>query len=155
MGLPEFRKSKYDLLKPGKYTFRITEEPAKKRFGKAIGIILKFTAIDEFGEPKDSSCLIWPWDEEYRTLKDEIIKSDEESDWVGKSFLGEIVVGPHPTKDDQEVQNIVNIKPFPVAGGSVTKEKEPVDTTCPPEEEEDPGPIEKEFPKEDDDDVPF
>lgn len=156
MTLPEHSEGKYPLLKPGKYTFRITDPPEKRRYGKATGIIIKFTAINEFGEPKDSSILLFPFPDRetgyqaYRILKDEIIKSSEEADWVGKSFLGEIEIGPHPTKDKQEVQRIVNIKPFPKADGPITK-----DTTPPPEEEEgDPGP-ETEFPKEKDDEAPF
>lgn len=154
--LPNYKKNKYDLLKPGKYTFRITEQPEQRRFGptKRVGIILSFSAINEFGEMEESSCLIWPGDVEYRILKDEIIKSSEEADWVGKSFLGEIEIGPHPTKDDREMQKIVNVQPFPKADGPLaTKEEEPVDTTPPPEEPGDPGPKDP-YPKEDDDDAP-
>lgn len=154
MALPKYQKSKYDLLKPGKYTFRITEQPEQRRFGptKRVGIILKFTAINEFGDMEESSCLIWPGDVEYRILKDEIIKSDEEADWLGKSFLGEIEVGPHPTKENREMQKIVNIKPFPKADGLLGTK----DTTPPPEEEEDPGPSEEEdpYPKKNDEDEP-
>lgn len=149
MTLPEHSEGRFPLLKPGKYTFRITEQPEMHRYGKATGIIIKFTAIDEFAEGKESSILMFPFPDRetgycaYRILKDEIIKSDEEADWVGKSFLGEIEIGPHPTKDNQQQQKIVNIKPFPVAGGTLaTKEEEVLDSTSvpPPEEEEDPGP---------------
>ena len=149
MALPKYQKSKYDLLKPGKYTFRITEQPEQRRFGptKRVGIILKFTAINEFGDMEESSCLIWPGDVEYRILKDEIIKSDEEADWLGKSFLGEIEVGPHPTKENREMQKIVNIQPF---GDQPVK-----DTTPPPEEEEgDLGAEEDPYPKEKDEEEP-
>ena len=161
MTLPEHSEGKYPLLKPGKYTFRITDEPEKRRYGKATGIILKFTAINEFGEAKDSSILLFPFPDRetgyspYRILKDEIIKSNEESDWVGKSFLGEIEIGPHPTKDNQEQQKIVNIEPFPTKETPVEEE---IDTTPPPEEKGDPGPGEEEdpYPKEDDDgEAPF
>ena len=155
--LPAYKKNKYDLLKPGKYTFRITEQPEQRRFGptKRIGIIIKFTAINEFGDMEESSCLIWPGDVDYRVLKDEIIKSDEEAEWVGKSFLGEIEVGPHPTKENKEMQKIVNITPFPKGKGSLATEEEEVldSTSVPPEEETgDPGP---EDPGKDDEDIPF
>ena len=156
--LPAYKKGKYDLLKPGKYTFRITEQPEQRRFGptKRVGIILSFNAINEFGDMEENSCLIWPGDEEYRILKDEIIKSDDEVNWVGKSFLGEIEVGPHPTKENREMQKIVNVKPFLVADGPLTaKEEEPVDTTPPLEEEEDPGLGDPLPEPEEDDDVPF
>lgn len=155
MTLPEVSEGKYPLLKPGKYTFRITDPPEMRRYGKATGIIIKFTAINEFGEAKDNSVLVFPFPDRetgysaYRILKDEIIKSDEEADWVGRSFLGEIEIGPHPTKEGQEQQKIVNIKPFPKAGGPITG-----DDPRPPEEEDDPGP-ETEFPKEKDDEAPF
>lgn len=160
MTLPDHSEGKYPLLKPGKYTFRITDPPEMHRYGQATGIIIKFNAINEFGEAKDNSVLMFPFPDRetgyqaYRILKDEIIKSNEETDWVGKSFLGEIEIGPHPTKENQQQQKIVNIKPFPKADGPVAKEEEPVDTTPPPEEKDDPGP-ETEFPKEDDDEVPF
>ena len=156
MTLPDHSEGKYPLLKPGKYTFRITDLPEKRKYGQATGIIIKFTAINEFGEAKDSSILLFPFPDRetgycaYKILKDEIIKSNEEVDWVGKSFLGEIEIGPHPTKDNQQQQKIVNIRPFPKATGPIGEE----DTTPPPEDEDDPGP-EEEFPKEEDDDVPF
>jgi hypothetical protein len=156
MTLPEVSEGKYPLLKPGKYTFRITDPPEMRRYGKATGIIIKFTAINEFGEAKDNSVLMFPFPDRetgysaYRILKDEIIKSDEEADWVGRSFLGEIEIGPHPTKEGQEQQKIVNIRPFPKADGPITK-----DTTPPPEEEDDPGPEEEDpYPKEKDDSEP-
>jgi hypothetical protein len=57
MTLPEVSEGKYPLLKPGKYTFRITDPPEMRRYGKATGIIIKFTAINEFGEAKDNSVL--------------------------------------------------------------------------------------------------
>jgi len=141
MTLPDNSEGGFALLKPGKYTFRITDPPEKRRFGEATGIIVKFSAIDEFGEAKDGSVLIFPFPDRetgyhpYKILKDEIIKSNEEIDWVGKSFLGEIEVGPHPTKPNRQVQKIVNIQPF---GDQPVK-----DTTPPPEEEEDPGPEEE------------
>jgi len=147
MTLPDHSEGRFPLLKPGKYTFRITDPPEQRKYGKATGIIIKFTAINEFGEAKDSSILMFPFPDRetgyqaYRILKDEIIKSKEEVDWVGKSFLGEIEIGPHPTKDNQEQQKIVNIQPFPVADGPLSaKEEEPIDTTPPPEEKDDPGP---------------
>ena len=180
--LPDYKKSKYDLLKPGKYTFRITDPPEQRRFGptKRVGIIMKFAAINEFGDMEESSCLIWPGDEEYRILKDEIIQSSEETDWVGKSFLGEIEIGPHPTKPGKKMQKIVNIQPFPKARAKLGAEEheEVEDTTVtPPLEEEDerqkeenaqeptkedkPSPKDeieqnkKKCPKEDDDSAPF
>lgn len=152
MTLPDHSEGKYDLLKPGKYTFRITDLPEKRKYGKATGIILKFTAINEFGEAKDNSILLFPFPDRetgysaYRILKDKIIKSNEESDWVGKTFLGEIEISPHPTKENRQQQKIVNIQPF---GDQPVK-----DTTPPPEEEEDPGPSEEEDPGKDED-APF
>ena len=159
MTLPDHSEGKYALLKPGKYTFRITDPPEQRKYGKATGIIIKFTAINEFGEAKDSSILMFPFPDRetgycaYRILKDEIIESNEEADWVGRSFIGEIEIGPHPTKDNQEQQKIVNIQPFPKADGPVATE----DTTPPPEEPDDPGPEEEDpYPKEkDDSDPPF
>lgn len=149
MTLPAFRGN---LIKEGSYSLRITEEPEKRRFGKATGIIVKFSAVSsKDGTMHEGSDLIFPWEERYRTLKDEIIKSDEESDWVGRAFIADIVHGPHPTKPDQIKYSIQNIEPFPT--------KETKDTTPPPEEEEgDPGPGEEEdpYPKEkDDSDPPF
>lgn len=188
MTLPEHSEGKYPLLKPGKYTFRITDPPEMRRYGKATGIIIKFSAINEFGEGKDNSVLMFPFPDRktgycaYRILKDEIIKSSEEADWVGRSFMGEIEIGPHPTKNNQQQQKIVNIQPFPKADGSLAEKEQPEpepepeveDTTVTPplEEEGDPGPEEKDAPpkedekdeieqnkkncpKEDDDEAPF
>jgi len=160
MTLPDHSEGKYALLKPGKYTFRITDPPEKRKYGRATGIIVKFTAINEFAEVKDNSILLFPFPDRetgysaYKILKDEIIKSNEEIDWVGKSFLGEIEVGPHPTKPNRQQQKIVNIKPFPKADGAITKdttpppEEEPIDSTILPPEEEtgDPGPGEEDGP---------
>jgi len=169
MTLPDHSEGRFPLLKPGKYTFRITDIPEKRRYGQATGIIIKFTAINEFGEAKDNSILLFPFPDRetgysaYKILKDEIIKSSEEIDWVGKSFLGEIEIGPHPTKEGRQQQKIVNIQPFPKARAKLgaeeheevedttitpPSEEEPVDSpTVPPEEEEgDPGPGEEDGP---------
>ena len=165
MTLPDHSEGRFPLLKPGKYTFRITDPPEKRRYGQATGIIIKFTAINEFGEAKDNSILLFPFPDRetgysaYKILKDEIIKSSEEIDWVGKSFLGEIEIGPHPTKEGRQQQKIVNIQPFPKARAKLGAEEheEVEDTTItPPSEEEpnkeegDPGPGEDNGPPKDD-----
>ena len=38
MTLPDHSEGGFALLKPGKYTFRITDPPEKRRFGEATGI---------------------------------------------------------------------------------------------------------------------
>ena len=164
--LPDYDPSKYPLLKPGRYMFRITDPPTKRRFGKAVGIIIKFFSFsDEDGTMKKSSCIIWPWSEEYRMLKQEIIKSADENDWVGRSFMGEIEIAKHPTKPGQNIQNIINIEVFEKKETEEEAKPEPEveDTTVtpsPPEEEEgDPGPGEENGPPKDDkkkdDEVPW
>ena len=157
MGLPEYDPSKYALLKPGRYMFRIIDPPTKRRFGKATGIILKFLSFsDEDGSMKESSCLIWPWTDEYRILKEEIIKSAEETDWVGRSFMAEVEIGKYPTKLGQKIQNIINIEPFEKEEteeeAKPESEPEVEDTTITPplEEEGDPGPGEEDAPPEED-----
>jgi len=151
MPLPDYDPSKYALLKPGRYMFRITDPPTKHRFGKAIGIILKFLSFSEKdGSMKESSCLIWPWTDEYRILKEEIIQSSEETAWVGRSFMGEIEIGKHPTKLGQKIQNVINIEPFKMKETEEEPEPEVEDTTITPplEEEGDPGPGEEDAPPE-------
>lgn len=171
MPLPEYDPSKYALLKPGRYMFRITDPPTKRRFGKAVGIILKFLSFsEEDGSMKESSCLIWPWTDEYKVLKEEIIQSADEDDWVGRNFMGEVEIGKHPTKLGQKIQNIINIEPYyteetkeeepepepEVEDTTVTppKEEKEEDTTPPPPEEGDPGPGEDDTPPEEEEDLP-
>ena len=144
MTLPDAQDSKYNILKPGKYTCKITKEPNTQRFGKADGIILEFNAkSDEDESVTKTSILLWPFADRdtgyfpYKILMDKIIKSKEESDWVGKTFRAEFEVGPHPTKPDQRQHKIINIE----------YEKGEEEPDFPPTPEREPG--------EDEDDIPF
>ena len=116
MTLPDATDSKYKILKAGKYTCKITEEPTTQRFGKAVGIILKFNAKSDDGSVTPASILLWPFEDRetgyfpYKILKEKVIKSDEEADWVGKIFVAEFEVGPHPTKPSQKQHRIVHIE---------------------------------------------
>ena len=149
--MPDYKKGKYDLLDPGKYIFRILIEPELEKRGKTTMMILKFTAIsEETNEAIESSCIMWPWDREYKILKDEIIQSNEEADWVGKSFRGEIVISPHATKSNQDQQKIKNVKPL-----EQKVEREPGDDTPPPIENGDPGPEDYPSGDKEDDSLPF
>lgn len=117
MTLPDTTVSTYKILKPGKYTCKITEEPTTQRFGRAVGIILKFNAkFDEDGSVTPASILLWPFEDRdtgyfpYKILTEKVIKSKEEADWVGKIFVADFEVGPHPTKSSQKQHKIVHIE---------------------------------------------
>jgi len=150
--MPAYKKSKYDLLDPGKYIFRILEEPILEKRGQAIMIILKFTAISEkTNEATESNCIMWPWEKAYEKLIGEIVQSSNEADYVGKSFRGEIVISPHPTKPNQDQQKIINIEPL-----ERKAEREPGDDTPPPPlENGDPGPEDYPSGDKEDDSLPF
>jgi len=165
--LPEYQKSKYRTLPTGQYSFKITDPPKQKRFGKAVGIILKFIALDPSGNQEKSSCLVWPWSDEYRDLK-ELIGSRDEVDWVGKEFEAEIV---HETIKGELKHQIKNVQ-FPNQFEEEEEEKKAGDVPPPPPppkkkgkakkdkevyEEEDPGPGDEDDPGEEeyDDEVPF
>ena len=117
MTLPAYRDSKYVILKAGRYTCKITEEPETQQFGKAKGIILRFNAKSDKDESvTKASIILWPFEDRetgyfpYKILADKIIKSKEEEDWVGKIFVAEFEVGPHPTKPSQKQHKIVHIE---------------------------------------------
>ena len=152
MGMPAYKKGKYDLLDPGKYIFRILEKPILEERGQAIMIILKFTAISEkTNEAIESSCIMWPWEKAYEKLIGEIVQSSNEADYVGKSFRGEIVVRPNPKNPEKDYQSIKSIEPL-----ESKVEREPGDDTPPPGLEEE-GPEPEDYPSGDkeDEELPF
>jgi len=168
MALPEYQKSKYSILKPGKYSFVISDPPKQKRFGKAVGIVLKFIAIDSSENQEKSSCLIWPWSDEYRDLK-ELIGSREEIDWVGKEFEAEIVHEMIKGEMKHQIRNVQFPNQFDEEeenekeenGGDVppppppSKKKAKAKKAKKVREEDAPGPGEGDDPGEEEDGIPF
>lgn len=169
--LPEPGES-YKILKPGRYTCKITKVPKTQRFGKATGIIIEFNAIsDEDESITPTSILLWPFEDRetgyfpYKILKDKVIKSNEEEDWEGKIFKAEFEVGPHPTKSNQKQHKIVSIeyKEEEEVDEAIVKEEkaqEQEKTEEPPEpewesEKEESKETTKEETEEDEDDLPF
>jgi len=138
MALPDFQDSKYAILKPGRYTCKITATPTTQKFGKTVGIILKFNAISDYDESITStSIILWPFADRntgffpYKILVEKVIKSKEEEDWLGKTFKAEFEVGPHPTKPNQRQHRIVNIE------YEEDEKPEPDEEIAPPGEEDD------------------
>lgn len=145
MTLPEPQYGKYNILKPGKYTCKITEKPKEREFKSRTGIILRFDAKSHADESvTEASTILWTWPDRdtgffpYIILRDKVIKSKEEADWVGKIFVAEFEVGPHPTKSSQKQHKIVHIE------YEGEDEEEP---PLAPEPEREPG--------EDEEDLPF
>ena len=146
MTLPAPMDGKFEILKPGKDTCKITEEPEVDTYGpsKTKGILIRFNATsDEDGSITPASVLLFTFPDKdtgycpYKILEEEIIKSREEPDWVGKIFKATFEVGPHPKRPNQSQHKIIHIE----------YEKGEEEPDFPPEPEREPG--------EDEDDIPF
>lgn len=152
MTLPE-PTSGFQKLPAGKFIFKILDPPLKKGgFGpekNKTGIELNLYLIsEEDGRTHEGTLLLFPGMPAYRTLKEEIVKSVEEVDWVGKSFRAELTVEPNPKNPGGTISELINIEPM---------QKKAEDTTPPPEETGNPGPSEEEdpYPEKDEEEPPF
>ena len=146
--MPSHDPSRFKILPPGDYMVQITDEPEINKYGKAIGVIIKFRIISPETMTGDSaSTLLWPWEEGYGKLKE--LLGDQKEDWSGKMFNTEIINEPHPTRAGQMKHTLTNIE-----STEGKKEKEKDEARDDKAYEEEKGKKERE-PGDDEDDVPF
>ena len=107
--MPSHDPSRFKILPPGDYIVQITDEPEINRYGKAIGVIIKFRIISpETMGGDNASTLLWPWEESYGKLKE--LLGQQKEDWKGGMFSTKIINEPHPTRAGQMKHTLTNIE---------------------------------------------
>ena len=107
--MPSHDPSRFKILPPGDYIVQITDEPEINRYGKAIGVIIKFRIISpETMGGDNASTLLWPWEESYGKLKE--LLGQQKEDWKGGMFSTKIINEPHPTRAGQMKHTLTEIQ---------------------------------------------